>query len=458
MPILFEDHETAADDFVRQLFWENATPAIVFEEAAAEEAAAEETAAPSLEGAGVAIPAPAVVGEGAPSDDTAAVPAPAPPAPKRMVAVMEWTPRATADPDYPLGMQLVHCTMAALFLPDLTVDRAQYELFVAKLASFRPAAAAAATPAAAPASGNGGTAALPPSGAAPPAPGSEAAPAPAVVPDEANAVWPMLLWHGGVGFPALQPPWNAAWNAVRVDLLRLLLALTSQPLYSPPSPQRPARSAFLDELVSSGCPFAPTLFYCLLNSVASYDPVGWGVPYATALVGDRDEGLVNAAVQVLLVLLDYAPIVEGEEGTSSSSSSTALVLTDGGGGAVAPAQPPPPSFFAQFNMYRSMLAGLTDPSDFDVLFSSIARLLGSVPKADAAMLPFALHQASCYQELLVLLWKLCDENGAFLQHVLTECDVTAVGGVVAPGVGVGRGSVHRVCEVALGLLVSGRSE
>ena len=446
LPILFEDHETAPDDFVRQLFWENTLPRVVYETLQGAPTATTAVAhAAADNGAGTAVAA-------APASVVVS---------KRVVAVMEWTTRPDSDPTYPLGMQLVHCAMASLFLPDLTVDRLQYEMFVSKLASFRPAEGSGAAAE--------GAASRPSEGAAPPAP-------PAVIPDEANAVWPMLLWHGGVGFPSLQPPLNVAWNTPRVDSLRLLLALCSQPLYSPPSPQKPARSRFLDELVSSGCPFAPTLFYCLLNTISAYDPLGWGVPYATAIVGDKEEALVNAAVQVLLVLLDYAPLVEQqgaeeEEAVAAQSATTdaapatgaaaddvaaaaaSAAGRDGGNAtseAAAAAPPSPPlqqqqqlsasasparssssaassaTYYAQFNMYRSMLAGLTDPADFDILFSAAARLLGSVPKSDGAMLPYALHQASCYQELLVLLWKLCDENSAFLSHVLTECDVTAV--------------------------------
>lgn len=35
------------------------------------------------------------------------------------------------------------------------------------------------------------------------------------------------------------------------------------------------------------CPFAGTLFLSLLNAGVTYDPVGWGVPYASALVTVR---------------------------------------------------------------------------------------------------------------------------------------------------------------------------
>ena len=37
-----------------------------------------------------------------------------------------------------------------------------------------------------------------------------------------------------------------------------------------------------------------------------------------------------------------------------------------------------------------------------------------------------MHQIACYNELLVLLWKACDENATFLSHILTHCDAAAV--------------------------------
>ena len=60
----------------------------------------------------------------------------------------------------------------------------QFDMFVAKLTTARDAAQAASRAAAAPGSTVEGDAAQDAAGGA------------AVVPDEANAVWPMLLWKG----------------------------------------------------------------------------------------------------------------------------------------------------------------------------------------------------------------------------------------------------------------------
>ena len=84
------------------------------------------------------------------------------------------------------------------------------------------------------------------------------------------------------------------------------------------------------------------------------------------------------------------------------------------------------STYAQFNIYRSMLAGLNDGGDFDFAYSGFARLLGSVPRAETALLPFAVHSIAFTPQLLVLVWKCLDENSAFLNHILAECDITQV--------------------------------
>lgn len=69
------------------------------------------------------------------------------------------------------------------------------------------------------------------------------------------------------------------------------------------------RNPWSDAAVSSNCPLAPTLFYCLLNAGLAYDPIGWGVPYGSSWVSDFDEPLADMSLQVLAALLDYAPFV-----------------------------------------------------------------------------------------------------------------------------------------------------
>lgn len=240
-----------------------------------------------------------------------------------------------------------------------------------------------------------------------------------IVPSTSNAVWPTLLWAGGVGFPTLHVmPSQPVWLSNRCELLRLLSVLCSGVLYAAPDAARPARSRFLDAATSPHCPFAPSLFFSLLNTVLSYDPVGMGVPYALSLVADRDEPLACLAAQTLLALLDYAPLLDG-------------------GAAV------------QFNVHRSLLATLSSPSDLGAAFGGLARLLAAVPSVEASAgsglagsLPGAYAPLGWHRELLVLLWKLCDENAAFVAHVLAPAS----------------GAVTRLTAPLLWIMAAGRND
>ena len=168
------------DQFVRRLFWENELPRVV--------------PASALNGGDSNAPA---EGEG---DES---------------YVLVWEPCPGSDATYPLGQQLTHCAMACLFLPDLTIDRGQYDLFVLKLTSARETAQARhhqqqqahsqqykqrQAPHAAASASNEPIIAGGAEGGYDEE-GVDEDVEEDVVPDEANAVWPMLLWAGGVGFP-----------------------------------------------------------------------------------------------------------------------------------------------------------------------------------------------------------------------------------------------------------------
>jgi Dyggve-Melchior-Clausen syndrome protein len=466
-------------------------------------------------------------------------------------------------------MQLVQSAVALCFSPDFTVSPEQFEAFLLKITAIREqkkrkeerekaramkAANAAKKPKAAPPVISAEAVVV--SSAAAAAPGAvvpEDSPAEsegegqeeeeeeeeledeqegedddgAATPDEANAVWPMLLWKGGVGFPELVTPQSAQCTQARIDILRLLLAIFCGPLYQDPQPQDPARSRFLDELTSGGCPFAPTLFYSLLNEALSYDPVGYGIPYASSLVTDRAEPLARLCLQSLLVCLDYAPLApiyvppqpqsaqqhqpprpnntkqlkdaapassaavakkkpapikeeteegvkaeqEKEEGAAAAASSSAAAAEGEEGkpaeeaeaetapeeeeqqeeeAAVAAVPEQEVEYGPQFNVFRSLLSGLSDLLDFASLFSGITRLLESLPSASVgSILPGARKGFSSHAEVLVLLWKLLEENSGFLKHVLNDCDVTLLLGPILYVIWTSRKDMARSGEIHL---------
>ncbi|POM74248.1 High-temperature-induced dauer-formation protein [Phytophthora palmivora] len=158
------------------------------------------------------------------------------------------------------------------------------------------------------------------------------------------------------------------------------------------------KDRFLEVATALECPFAPTLFYSLLNIVVSYDPVGWGVPYAGSIVSDDRELLVDLSLQVLLVLLDFG------QSTESNIPATSK---------------PQPGSSTPAAKRRSS----SRPEDFQLIFTGLSRLLNNYHQSMSTLLPNSIKQIKCHQELLVLLWKMLDENTEFLQFVLKKADV-----------------------------------
>ena len=375
LPPLLSGGEGGAG-FVARLFWEDLLPA--------GGGAAGDAWVAREEAAGEAVARGAAVAFDAPFDG--------PPAPG------EATPQPPPHPRAPLGVALVNATLSLLFCPGLTVHPMAWEAYEARVAA-RPrdegaggggggGDAAAQAPAAV-AAAAADTAPPPPPPLTPPA--DDPAPAPANT--TANTVWPSLLWAGGAAFPNLRlPPAREEWLRARAELLRLLIVLLSAPLFALPhtAVAGPPRSPFSDALTLGAAPWAPTLFFSLLNTACGHDAgggLGAAVPYAGTLLGGGGaaEALTPLCFQALLLLLVYAP--------------HALA---------APQKEGDPLPLSQFNIFRHMLATLSAPADLRFVWGGVCRLLqASAPPATA--LPGAAYRALPFQaDVALFAWALVE--------------------------------------------------
>ncbi|ETW04426.1 hypothetical protein H310_04703 [Aphanomyces invadans] len=219
----------------------------------------------------------------------------------------------------------------------------------------------------------------------------------------ANVVYPPLLWYNGVGYPDASAVASVQFDKNRKEVLKLLLTCFSSILYHTADSCDAYVDPFLAYATRKESRHAPTLFYSLVNVTLLYDPVGWGVPYAGSIVADERETLVDVSIQVLLVLLDF--------------------------GAPARNVAPEGDSFAAFdsnNQYRALLSSIQREEDFELLFNGLAKLLNNYHQAMNTLLPNSIKQIKCHQELLVLLWKLLDENKAFLQFTLKRADMNRI--------------------------------
>ncbi|CAM9796129.1 unnamed protein product, partial [Discosporangium mesarthrocarpum] len=208
-----------------------------------------------------------------------------------------------------------------------------------------------------------------------------------------------------------------ALESNRIEVMRLLVVLMSQPLFQPNKNFNPASSRFSAEVCKEDSPFAAELFVSLLSCVAGYDPIGWGVPYGSIFSSDLPVRQLDMAVQLLVVLLDsgeapYPKEVKGKNMEGQEQGQGIKVGSRAGVGTLS------------YNVFRHLIHRcLKAEKDFSLLFSSMSRLLNNMQRARNSYIPGSALEVKCYQELLVLLWKLLEENPPFMTYVLKYCDV-----------------------------------
>jgi hypothetical protein len=162
---------------------------------------------------------------------------------------------------------------------------------------------------------------------------------------------------------------------------------------------------------------AALLLQSLCAVIFSYDPVGVGVPYASQVMVDTREVAVDMAVQCLITWLDYvdpARAPKPSEGGKAQGVATEQVLES-----VVLAAPTGETG----NSMRDALRELSSEEDFDFIFQGLCRLLNNPHQANNTLLPGAMKQIACFQELLILFWKMIDENKDFLSYILRAGDI-----------------------------------
>lgn len=117
----------------------------------------------------------------------------------------------------------------------------------------------------------------------------------------------LAIWRVGLGASS-SPSSTAAFDQNRTEVLRLLLVILSKWMYFPPQQILYASTHWTAVLETPGIisqKHVLTLLCSLINTVLSYDPVGWGLPYNHVLFSDSQESLAMVSLHVMLALLAY---------------------------------------------------------------------------------------------------------------------------------------------------------
>eukprot|EP00929_Paragymnodinium_shiwhaense_P105118 TRINITY_DN7003_c0_g2_i1.p1 TRINITY_DN7003_c0_g2~~TRINITY_DN7003_c0_g2_i1.p1 ORF type:complete len:769 (-),score=119.40 TRINITY_DN7003_c0_g2_i1:92-2398(-) len=219
-----------------------------------------------------------------------------------------------------------------------------------------------------------------------------------------------VVWKGGVGVAAELPAMQNAHLPNRCEVLHCLLACLSGPLFQTADEYQERPPLWLSHFTGGDVVHTASLFCSLMSTVFSYAPNGW-MPYGGVLAGNIEAAVVDAALQVLCVAIDFDP--------SSTDNSGDEV---GAGNDVLAKDPQAPDGKKVMNVYRYMLQNVSKDNEIDLMFKGIVRMLSSVYEATTTYLPNSVRSVGFYQEALVLLWHLITLNQAFLKRVVERLD------------------------------------
>jgi len=221
-----------------------------------------------------------------------------------------------------------------------------------------------------------------------------------------NHVDASLLWRTSL---SARLETSRQLNLNRIELLKLLISLLSEPLYYPPEQTPPVPSLWRFYLTSPACPFIHNLTYSLLYTGFAFDPLGYHwVPYSTHFDRTSLEDLSETCLQALLVLMDWSPpslsdipnIPDPAVQTASAyieQQSTSAVHS---------------------NEVSRCIALLATEEELDLLYEALSQVLTNVVSAESTYLPGSLKQVKFYHEGVMLLWGLLKRNKAFAAHMV----------------------------------------
>lgn len=92
-----------------------------------------------------------------------------------------------------------------------------------------------------------------------------------------------LVWKNGISVPACFNHANYQYDKNRISLLRLLVAILSQPLFYTADEYLLVLNPFNTYFSNKRSKNCKNLFVSLVNTIISYDVQGYGLPYLSAI-------------------------------------------------------------------------------------------------------------------------------------------------------------------------------
>lgn len=209
------------------------------------------------------------------------------------------------------------------------------------------------------------------------------------VPDTGNKS-SYFIWEAGVGC-SVSPPSANKYDNNRVEILRFVLALCSDCLYTSSSLLPEEGSRFLTYITTqTDRRVAMAIFCSLLNTTMNYSPK-WAVPYDHVLGAHGTNVLITYSLQLLETLLTY-PVPENATIYYKSSK----------------------------NVFRHLCSKVHKPEDLKFVVDSFIKVLSQPVNSSFSYLPGSHQEVSWSTELIMLVWDLLQCNKKFKSYMIAS--------------------------------------
>lgn len=204
------------------------------------------------------------------------------------------------------------------------------------------------------------------------------------------------LWGYGLRKVVNNEQINGTMWMVRYDLVKILLTLCSTEMFR--KPNEPCRNLFSLFLVSKANVYVSQLFYSLVNTVVSFNHMGyWKLPYSSYFNYEYQEKTVQLSIQLLCCLAyvknefyDNFCILEKAGFNDEDFSKNYFVVKLG-----------------EINQKDEML----------LIYNSCKELLSIVTMSQNTYLPGSVKDIQCKDEIIILLWVFIKHSPGFKEFL-----------------------------------------
>ncbi|KAJ4388932.1 hypothetical protein N0V93_006394 [Gnomoniopsis smithogilvyi] len=195
------------------------------------------------------------------------------------------------------------------------------------------------------------------------------------------------IWQSGVGCNQTVAT-TKEFESNRIEVLRLLLAITGQSMYMSAAMLPKYGTRALTHICTIPDKQVVLSVLCsLLNTTMKYNPASWRVPYNTLVFKDPKQILVTYSLQFLLVTILY-PIPETTTGEQ------------------------------QKNWFRHFLGRIHRPQDFQFIVDGMTRILNQPLQANASYIPGTQSSIRFAPEMIMLFWEITQCNRRFRSFIV----------------------------------------